>query len=184
MAKPAAGTYEPNKRVMLKVKHERECDCVVAGFRWHKNGDGRRGRLAAARPLRRRRRRCSTSACARASPTRSGASSWSSSRRTARTRSRDHPWKDWAERERPTATAQRMPGRAEPLEPGQGSVVGAAAARARGRGRLRPHAGQRASATPRSSGAGAPTSSRATAPTRSSRSSPPHELAAIFATGR
>jgi ATP-dependent DNA ligase len=40
MAKPAAGLYEPNKRVMLKVKHERECDCVVAGFRWHKNGAG------------------------------------------------------------------------------------------------------------------------------------------------
>jgi ATP-dependent DNA ligase len=40
MAKKADGTYEPNKRVMLKVKHERECDCVVAGFRWHKNGEG------------------------------------------------------------------------------------------------------------------------------------------------
>ena len=39
MAKPASGAYEPNKRVMLKVKHERECDCVVAGFRWHKKGD-------------------------------------------------------------------------------------------------------------------------------------------------
>jgi ATP-dependent DNA ligase len=39
MAKPASGIYEPNKRVMLKVKHERDCDCVVAGFRWHKKGD-------------------------------------------------------------------------------------------------------------------------------------------------
>jgi ATP-dependent DNA ligase len=39
IAKPAAGTYEPNKRVMLKVKHERDCDCVVAGFRWYKKGD-------------------------------------------------------------------------------------------------------------------------------------------------
>src|SRR5262249_4428162 len=39
MAKPVAVTYEPNKRVMLKVKHERDCDCVVAGFRWHKKGD-------------------------------------------------------------------------------------------------------------------------------------------------
>ena len=38
MAKPAGGPYEPNKRSMLKVKHERECDCVVAGFRWHKQG--------------------------------------------------------------------------------------------------------------------------------------------------
>ena len=39
MAKPVSGTYEPNKRVMLKVKHERDCDCVVAGFRWYKKGD-------------------------------------------------------------------------------------------------------------------------------------------------
>jgi ATP-dependent DNA ligase len=39
VAKPVAGTYEPNKRVMLKVKHERDCDCVVAGFRWHKRGE-------------------------------------------------------------------------------------------------------------------------------------------------
>ena len=39
IAKSASGSYEPNKRVMLKVKHERECDCVVAGFRWHKKGD-------------------------------------------------------------------------------------------------------------------------------------------------
>jgi ATP-dependent DNA ligase len=38
MAKPLLGTYEPGKRVMFKIKHERDCDCVVAGFRWHKNG--------------------------------------------------------------------------------------------------------------------------------------------------
>jgi ATP-dependent DNA ligase len=42
MAKPLDGRYEPNKRVMFKVKHERECDCVVAGFRWHKQGQGER----------------------------------------------------------------------------------------------------------------------------------------------
>ena len=39
IAKPESGTYQPNKRVMFKVKHERDCDCVVAGFRWHKRGD-------------------------------------------------------------------------------------------------------------------------------------------------
>jgi ATP-dependent DNA ligase len=39
VAKQVSGAYEPNKRVMLKVKHERDCDCVVAGFRWHKKGD-------------------------------------------------------------------------------------------------------------------------------------------------
>jgi ATP-dependent DNA ligase len=40
MAKQLGGFYEPNKRSMLKVKHERECDCVVAGFRWHKDMKG------------------------------------------------------------------------------------------------------------------------------------------------
>jgi ATP-dependent DNA ligase len=39
MAKANTGLYEPNKRVMLKVKHERTCDCVVAGFRWHKGSN-------------------------------------------------------------------------------------------------------------------------------------------------
>ena len=40
MAKAAASPYAPDKRTMLKVKHERDCDCVVAGFRWHKDGEG------------------------------------------------------------------------------------------------------------------------------------------------
>ncbi len=40
VAKPMDGAYEPDKRTMLKVKHERDCDCVVAGFRWHKDGMG------------------------------------------------------------------------------------------------------------------------------------------------
>jgi len=39
MAKPVSGVYEPDKRTMLKVKHQRECDCIVAGFRWHKKGE-------------------------------------------------------------------------------------------------------------------------------------------------
>jgi ATP-dependent DNA ligase len=39
VAKAENATYQPNKRVMLKVKHERDCDCVVAGFRWHKRGE-------------------------------------------------------------------------------------------------------------------------------------------------
>ncbi|MDP1792979.1 MAG: ATP-dependent DNA ligase [Acidimicrobiales bacterium] len=40
MAKKADGVYEQNKRTMVKVKHERTIDCVVAGFRWHKDGNG------------------------------------------------------------------------------------------------------------------------------------------------
>ena len=30
--------YREDERVMVKVKHERTADCVVAGFRWHKHG--------------------------------------------------------------------------------------------------------------------------------------------------
>ncbi len=41
IAKPADGHYQPDKRVMLKIKHERDCDCVVAGFRWYKEAEGR-----------------------------------------------------------------------------------------------------------------------------------------------
>ena len=44
-AKPEAGTYQPGKRAMIKVKHVRTADCVVAGFRWHKSGRDRVGSL-------------------------------------------------------------------------------------------------------------------------------------------
>src|SRR5205809_4561397 len=40
VAKRLEGAYQPGKRAMLKIKHERTADCVVAGFRWHKNGPG------------------------------------------------------------------------------------------------------------------------------------------------
>jgi ATP-dependent DNA ligase len=40
VVKSADLRYQPGKRVMLKVKHERTADCVVGGFRWHKDGDG------------------------------------------------------------------------------------------------------------------------------------------------
>jgi ATP-dependent DNA ligase len=40
IAKPVAAAYQPGKRAMLKIKHQRTADCVVAGFRWHKNGPG------------------------------------------------------------------------------------------------------------------------------------------------
>lgn len=38
VAKPLDGIYQPDKRTMFKIKHERTADCVVAGFRWHKTG--------------------------------------------------------------------------------------------------------------------------------------------------
>lgn len=39
VSKAADLTYQPAKRLMLKTKHERTADCVLAGFRWHKSGD-------------------------------------------------------------------------------------------------------------------------------------------------
>jgi ATP-dependent DNA ligase len=38
IAKPSDVTYQPDKRVMFKIKHERTADCVVAGYRVHKSG--------------------------------------------------------------------------------------------------------------------------------------------------
>ncbi len=40
IAKRLDEPYRPGKRAMTKVKHQRTADCVVAGFRWHKDGDG------------------------------------------------------------------------------------------------------------------------------------------------
>ena len=40
IARHEKSAYEPGKRTMVKVKHVRTADCVVAGFRWHKNGPG------------------------------------------------------------------------------------------------------------------------------------------------
>ena len=45
IAKPAGGTYQPGKRAMLKIKHARTAECVVAGFRWHKTGNDAVGSL-------------------------------------------------------------------------------------------------------------------------------------------
>ena len=39
IAKPLDGTYQPDKRTMFKIKHQRTADCVVAGYRVHKSGD-------------------------------------------------------------------------------------------------------------------------------------------------
>jgi ATP-dependent DNA ligase len=42
VAKRLDGPYQPGVRAMVKVKHARTADCVVAGFRWHKDGRGTR----------------------------------------------------------------------------------------------------------------------------------------------
>jgi ATP-dependent DNA ligase len=45
IVKPLDGAYQPGKRAMIKVKHARTADCVVAGFRWYKNVDDAVGSL-------------------------------------------------------------------------------------------------------------------------------------------
>ncbi|MFC6713626.1 ATP-dependent DNA ligase [Branchiibius cervicis] len=42
VAKPLDGTYQPDKRTMFKIKHERTADCVVAGYRLHKTSTAER----------------------------------------------------------------------------------------------------------------------------------------------
>lgn len=104
VVKPLDGGYEPDRRMMFKVKHERTADCVVAGFRWHKSGpvvgslllglyDG--GRLqhvgvSASFPMGRRRELVDELAPYRM------------------TDLAGHPWAGWAEQTE--ATADRMPG--------------------------------------------------------------------------
>jgi ATP-dependent DNA ligase len=45
IAKLESGTYLPGKRAMIKVKHARTADCVLAGFRWYKSGKDAVGSL-------------------------------------------------------------------------------------------------------------------------------------------
>ncbi|XAS69790.1 ATP-dependent DNA ligase [Micrococcaceae bacterium Sec5.7] len=45
IAKALDSTYQPDKRVMFKIKHERTADCVLAGYRLHKSGPDAIGSL-------------------------------------------------------------------------------------------------------------------------------------------
>jgi len=107
MAKPADLPYAEDKRVMWKVKHERTADCVVAGFRTHKDGegvgslllglfddDGTLHHVGVASSFTAARRRELNEELA---PLRERALE-------------DHPWRDWAEAASQATDAGRMPG--------------------------------------------------------------------------
>ncbi len=107
MAKPADSPYQQDKRVMWKVKHERTADCVVAGFRWHKDGegvgslllglhddDGTLHHVGVASSFTAARRRELVDELA---PLREGALD-------------AHPWRDWAEAASDAREEGRMPG--------------------------------------------------------------------------
>ena len=105
IAKPESGTYQPGKRAMIKVKHARTADCVVAGFRWHKSGQDAVGSLLLglyddARVLQHVGVTSSFTMAMRRqlvkelAPLRTDAM-------------RDHPWREWAGT---AADSSRMPG--------------------------------------------------------------------------
>jgi len=105
IAKPESGLYLPGKRAMLKVKHARTAECVVAGFRWHKSGKDAVGSLllglydesgvlqhvgvTSAFPMAQR-----TALVKELAPLRENAME-------------DHPWREWAGA---AAESSRMPG--------------------------------------------------------------------------
>ena len=105
IAKAESGPYQPGKRAMIKVKHARTADCVVAGFRWYKSAEDAVGSLllglydesgllqhvgvTSAFTLTMRRR-----LVAELAPLRKNAL-------------RDHPWREWASG---SAQSGRMPG--------------------------------------------------------------------------
>jgi ATP-dependent DNA ligase len=110
MAKRLDSPYRAGERTMIKVKHSRTADCVVAGFRWHKNGPGtmvgslllglydEKGMLhnvgvTAAFTMAMRKKLALELAPLRGSAV------------------ENHPWRDWAEaQEEAAAKGQRMPG--------------------------------------------------------------------------
>ena len=110
MAKRLDEPYRPGERSMIKVKHARTADCVVAGFRWHKNGPGTmvgslllglyddKGTLhhvgvTAAFTTARRKQLVEELAPLRANAL------------------ENHPWRDWAEAQaEANAKGQRLPG--------------------------------------------------------------------------
>lgn len=109
MAKAADSIYEPNKRTMLKVKHERDCDCVVAGFRWYKKDANAIGSLLLglygdANAL----QHVGVCGSFSAEMRRELAEFLAPYRTNALS---NHPWKAWADSETaPTEAAHRMPG--------------------------------------------------------------------------
>src|SRR6185369_14616373 len=107
MAKPDGGIYEPNKRSMLKVKHERTCDCVVAGFRWHKDGEGTKvgSLLLGLHDDRGALQHVGVTASFTAEKRVELVSFLAPYRERALD---DHPWKDWASM--PDGEARRTPG--------------------------------------------------------------------------
>ena len=106
IAKPGDATYEPGKRAMIKVKHARTAECVVAGFRWHKDGkDERVGSLLLGLYDKKGKLQHVGVTSAFSMATRAAlVKELAPLRKDAM---KDHPWRDWAEA---AGEMTRMPG--------------------------------------------------------------------------
>jgi ATP-dependent DNA ligase len=107
IAKPGDAIYQPGKRAMIKVKHARTAECVVAGFRWHKDGKGTRvgSLLLGLYDDSDRLHHVGVTSSFTMEKRRELAGELAPLREHAR---EDHPWRDWADVGEATMT--RMPG--------------------------------------------------------------------------
>jgi len=105
IAKPESSTYQPGKRAMVKIKHARTADCVVAGFRWHKSGEGIVGSLLLGlHDEQGRLQHVGVTSSFTMARRRELAKELEPLRKNAL---RDHPWKEWAQAQE---GMDRMPG--------------------------------------------------------------------------
>jgi len=108
IAKPLDGEYAEGKRTMLKVKHLRTADCVVGGFRFHKDGDGVGSLLLGLYDDDGVLHHVGVASAMSAALRSELARDVEDLRAGALV---DHPWKDWAESvSEAAAQGQRMPG--------------------------------------------------------------------------
>jgi len=108
VAKPLSDGYHPGKRTMLKVKHERTCDCVVAGLRVHKDGNGVGSFLLGLYDENGTLHHVGVASAMAAKLRADLAADVEDLRANALV---GHPWKDWAESMSAAAeSGQRMPG--------------------------------------------------------------------------
>ena len=161
---------------MWKVKHERTADCVVAGFRWHKDGEGVGSLLLGLFDDEGTLHHVGVASSFTAARRKELVDELAPLREDALA---DHPWREWAEAGRPTRTAA-MPGGLSRWNAQKDLSLGAAAGRAGGRGALRARAGAAASATAAASSGSGPTATPESCTYGQLEEVAPAELSAIF----
>ena len=107
VARPLDGLYTPDKRTLVKVKHRRTADCVVAGYRVHKDGKGVGSLLLGLHDRDGRLHHVGVAASFTAARRRELLAELEPLTHDALT---GHPWAEWAEASAAAASGQRMPG--------------------------------------------------------------------------